>query len=277
MSKIFAYRNEKAWVETMDYIDDLPSKYALNQKVKAEDIPRFQRELYRYTALKNEKKLYKKICYTDWVLYKRLTSKQKNYVLFLKKGFNTRQVDIKKIPAGLRFYVTWYYQKNKNKIFLRHAKFLGSEFVVRSRIHNISRLKYIYNYVIENDVKDYNLTKEDIYIPDFSGSRKNSFRVKGANFIFYNQNNVTDLIKPREDIFNTGIETSEIKEKDFIDPQIEVVENILRKKTTEIFNELFFLYDKSNIVKKQFLTKLNKFLSIFGPTTFLGSVKTVFC
>ena len=138
-------------------------------------------------------------------------------------------------------------------------------------------LKYIYNYVIENDVKDYNLTKEDIYIPDFSGGRKNSVRVKGANFIFHNQNNITDLIKPREDIFNTGIETSEIKEKDFIDPQIKVVESILRKKTTEIFNELFFLYDKSNIVKKPFLTKLNKFLSIFGPTTFLGSVKTVSC
>ena len=45
MSKITTYKNEKAWTETMDYIDDLPSKYALNQKVKTEDVTRFQREV----------------------------------------------------------------------------------------------------------------------------------------------------------------------------------------------------------------------------------------
>ena len=85
------------------------------------------------------------------------------------------------------------------------------------------------------------MTKEDIYIPDFTGGRKNSFRIKGTNFLFNNQNNISDLIKPTEDIFNTSIETSEINEKDFIDPQIEVVENILKKQTTKFFNESGFL------------------------------------
>ena len=119
------------------------------------------------------KKIYiKKVCYTNWVLYKTLTS-EKNYVLFFKKGFNTRQIDIKKSPAGLRFYVTWYYHKNRNKNLLKHAKYLGSELVVSSRIHNISMLKYIYRHVIESNVKYYNLIKEDIYIPDFTSGRKN--------------------------------------------------------------------------------------------------------
>ena len=36
----------------------------------------------------------------------------------------------------------------------------------------------------------------------------------------------SDLMKLTEDIFNTGTETSEINENDFIDPQIEMVENI---------------------------------------------------
>ena len=90
-------------METADYIDDLPSKYALNQKVKAEDITCFQREVYRYTAFKNEKNIYKKICYTDWVLYKTVTSEQKRYVLFLKEGFNTRQADVKKKCLDLDF------------------------------------------------------------------------------------------------------------------------------------------------------------------------------
>ena len=44
----------------MDYIDNFPSKYTLNQKVKAEDITRFQREGYRYTAFKNEINIYQK-------------------------------------------------------------------------------------------------------------------------------------------------------------------------------------------------------------------------
>ena len=48
------------------------------------------------------------------------------------------------------------------------------------------------------------------------------------------------MIKLSEDIFNTSIETSEINEKDFIDPQIEVVENILKKQTTKFFNESGF-------------------------------------
>ena len=81
------------------------------------------------------------------------------------------------------------------------------------------------------------------------------------------------MIKPTEYIFNTGIETSEINENDFIDPQIEVVKNILKKQPTKCFSDSVFLYNKSNIVKKSFLTELNKFLSIFDSITFSGHVK----
>ena len=81
------------------------------------------------------------------------------------------------------------------------------------------------------------------------------------------------MIKPTEDIFNTGTERFEINENNFIDPQIETVENIFKKQPKKIFSELFFLYDKSNIVKKSFLTELNKFLSLFGSISFSGSVK----
>ena len=70
------------------------------------------------------------------------------------------------------------------------------------------------------------MVKEDIYIPNFTDGRTNSFRVKGAKFIFENENNILDLIKPTEDIFNTGTETSEINENNFIVPQIEIVKNI---------------------------------------------------
>ena len=96
ISRITTYRSEKAWVETMDYIYDLTSKYPLIQKIKAEDITRCQREVHRYTAFKNETNIYKKMCYADWAFYKTLTSEDKKNALFFKKCFNTRQADIKK-------------------------------------------------------------------------------------------------------------------------------------------------------------------------------------
>ena len=70
------------------------------------------------------------------------------------------------------------------------------------------------------------MTKEDVYMPSFTDGRKKSFRVKEAEFIFEKENNILYLIKPTEGTFSTGTEMSGINEKDFIDPQIEIVENI---------------------------------------------------
>ena len=46
INRIATCKTEKACVEIMDYINDLPSKYVLNQKVNAEDITCFQREVF---------------------------------------------------------------------------------------------------------------------------------------------------------------------------------------------------------------------------------------
>ena len=75
--------------------------------------------------------------------------------------------------------------------------------------------------------------------------KKNSFKIKGAKFIFENENNISDLIKPTEEIFNTGTERFEINESNFFDPQIETVENIFKKQPKKIFNELFFYMTKA--------------------------------
>ena len=53
------------------------------------------------------------------------------------------------------------YLKNRDKNFLRHAKYLGSEAVTSRKFHNISVTKIVYKHIIEKDVKNYNLTKED--------------------------------------------------------------------------------------------------------------------
>ena len=137
------------------------------------------------------------------------------------------------------FYVTWYYHKNRDKNFVRHAKYLGGEAVPSIKFYSISTIQIVYKYIIEKEVKNYNLTKEDIYMPTFTDGRKNSFRVKGGEFFFENENNISSLIKPTEDIFNTGIETSEINEQDFIDPQIE---KIFKKNNRQNFLTSRFFY-----------------------------------
>ena len=69
----------------MDYIDDLPSKSTLNQKVKAEDINRFERETHRYTALKNETNYIKKCAILIGLSAKPQQVKKNNMSYFLKK------------------------------------------------------------------------------------------------------------------------------------------------------------------------------------------------
>ena len=59
------YKNVNTWVEIVNYNIDLPSEYPLNQKVKAEDISRFQREIFRYNAYKQPTKtptVWRRIC-----------------------------------------------------------------------------------------------------------------------------------------------------------------------------------------------------------------------
>ena len=118
--------------------------------------------------------------------------------------------------------------------------------VTSRKFYNISTLKIAYKYIIEKEVKKYNLTKEDIYMSSFTDGRKKSFRAKGAEFIYESENNILFSIKLTKDNFSTSTKTSGINEKDSIDAQIEI---------------------------NKFLTELNKFLSLFGSIIFSGSVK----
>ena len=43
--------------------------------------------------------------------------------------------------------------------------------------------------------------------------------------------------------------------------------------TKEFINESFFLYDKSNVIKRKFITALNKELSLYGSITYFSGKK----
>ena len=61
--------------------------------------------------------------------------------------------------------------------------------------------------------------------------------------------------------------------KDFeINEQLEV-ENFIKK--TQFIQGSYFLYDKGNVIKRSFITELNKFLSIYGSVSYFGQKKPI--
>ena len=61
--------------------------------------------------------------------------------------------------------------------------------------------------------------------------------------------------------------------KDFeINEQLEV-ENFIKK--TQFIQGSYFLYAKGNVIKRSFITELNKFLSIYGSVSYFGQKKTI--
>ena len=61
--------------------------------------------------------------------------------------------------------------------------------------------------------------------------------------------------------------------KDFeINEQLEV-ENFIKK--TQFIQGSYFLYDKGNVIKRSFITELNKFLTIYGSVSYFGQKKTI--
>ena len=52
----------------------------------------------------------------------RLRHRLRNYILLVKKGKNT--IDIKHCDPYFRIFVSHYYHKNRDKNFLKHARYV---------------------------------------------------------------------------------------------------------------------------------------------------------
>ena len=87
-----------------------------------------------------------------------------NYILLVKKGKNI--IDIKHRDPYFRIFVSHYYHKNRDKIFLKHARYVQKASKIWFK--NVVYLERLYEYSMPNEVKDYILQKEDIYMPDYA-------------------------------------------------------------------------------------------------------------
>ena len=70
-----------------------------------------------------------------------------NYILFVKKGRNTIIIKI------------------ETKVFFKHAEYVQKTSKIWFK--NVVYLERLYEYTLLNEVKDYVLQNEDIYMPDY--------------------------------------------------------------------------------------------------------------
>ena len=80
-----------------------------------------------------------------------------------------------------------------------------------------------------------------------------------------------DILRPTEDILNTGKETVPISADDFnFFEDVEIEKSLTG---TQFMQDSYFLYNKSNLIKRSFITELNKFISIYGSISCFDSKK----
>ena len=99
-----------------------------------------------------------------------------------------------------------------------------------------------------------------------------SFTLKDA------PDNLKDVLNPSDELINDGENNNiEVVDKTFtvelIFNEKELLAKIAEYKaipTKNFINESFFLYDKSNTIKKTFITALNKQLSIYGSFSYFS-------
>ena len=112
------------------------------------------------------------------------------------------------------------------------------------------------------------MQKEGIYIPGCTVGVGYSFKGLKVDFAGIYKRKLAKILTPTENIFNTKIETIAFSPKDFeINKQIET-ENFINR--TQFVQDSYFLYTKCNIIKKNFVTELNKFIFIYGSVSYIG-------
>ena len=108
------------------------------------------------------------------------------------------------------------------------------------------------------------------------------YTVHGFSFTFKSAaNNLSTILKPSNDLINVESGLEEV-ENTLIDELFYTVKKI-KEKIEEynaipikyFINESYFLYDKSNLIKKTFITAINKQLSLHGSFSYFSGKTSI--
>ena len=145
---------------------------------------------------------------------------------------------------------------------------------------NIGRATYEYQKAIANSNESFLLNPDYNQFPFPKKWFKNiGYTIVGFCFTIKNApDNLKDILNPSDELINDGENNNiEVVDKTFtmelIFNEKELLAKIAEYKaipTKNFINESFFLYDKSNTIKKTFITALNKQLSIYGSFSYFS-------
>ena len=135
------------------------------------------------------------------------------------------------------------------------------------------RIAYIYKRRDDKEMAQVDVQREDIYLPEFY-SHDLIYHVGGFIFTLPKDKHLENLLTPKANLINeTAPQKINLLSKNiFKFPQETLVKtginNYMKKLTVSFVNEIYFLYDKSNLIKQTFVTEMNKLLSIYGSISY---------
>ena len=184
-----------------------------------------------------------------------------------------------------KLFVPRFYHDRRQTNFLKDMRFVGEYPKINEssfcKFKSIGRRLYEYRPTTQK-IKEFNLQEIDIpfpekYIEDFT------YTVSGFSFKVNRTNKRKEKLNPSSNLRNFEINT-ESEQNTIYDEIFYPVVKYLKEKIAEydaiptkhFINESYFLCDKNNLIKKTFVTAINKYLNLYGSFSYFSGKSTIF-
>ena len=137
----------------------------------------------------------------------------------------------------------------------------------------------MYEYQRNTDLPDFNvnISTQDWHFPK-KYFKSVGYTVDGFKFSFPKvKAAISDILNPTKNLLNieNGLEeaSNSFNSEHFFPTKENIKDKIAQYNnfpTKDFVNESYFLYDKSNLIKKTFVTAINKTLSIYGSFSYFS-------
>ena len=184
-----------------------------------------------------------------------------------------------------RLFVPRFYRDRRNTTsFLKRLRYVGEKKEIDEKYFSEQGTglgRKLYEYRIGGDISRPVIFKDKDMDWPFPEKIYESigFTVHGFSFEFKNvANNLSTILNPEDNLINKESNLEEVQNKiteDIFCPQKKDIEDKIIEyndiPTKNFINESYFLYDKSNLIKKTFVTAINKQLSLYGSFSYFSA------
>ena len=148
----------------------------------------------------------------------------------------------------MKIYVSNYYHKNRDKNFLRNEYYIST--LDKRFFPSVIYLNNLYKYHIYTIIRRCLLHQDDIYFPNTIIVKEHYYEINGfqISFLSVKKEKISEILTLTEDIFSTGEKLVPVSPDDFKFFEQTEIENSLT--SNQFIQESYFLYDKSNVIKK---------------------------